>query len=123
MDRLNYQIKLEETAQIEHLGFAVKEIDIPVDAWSGMQQYLTTTFTKVKVKKILQKYPVSDSEPLEKTIKNTFQNLMLPHTMYVFTIVGKKEKERQLYEVSFDAEGHFTDIKNMLPANHDHVLY
>jgi hypothetical protein len=122
-DRLTYHIAMDDHARIATLGFAVQEVDIPEETFTTITAYLTTDFEKVKVKRILQRYPVSPSEPLEKTIKNTFQNLMLPNTLYVFTFAGKKDNTRRLYEVTFDAEGNFRSLKHVLPANHDHVLY
>ncbi|MEA1787186.1 hypothetical protein U1E44_13880 [Arenibacter sp. GZD96] len=123
-DRLHYHFDLTEQGIPEITGFQVKEVDIPNETYAKIDAYLKKTFGKVAVRRILQQYPVENSENIEKTVKETFQNLMLPHTTYEFMVTGKMpDQERSTYEIVFDAEGELQQFRMALPTNYDHVLY
>ncbi len=122
-DRLYYRMDFNEKGDLKYSGFIVKEIDIPEDSYSNIQLYLTHHIEKSKIKKIQQLYTINDNENPRKTLKNTFQNLLLPSILYKLTVVGKNGKKRQEYEITFDAEGAFKQMSMSLPSNYDHVLY
>lgn len=123
-DRLQYHFDLTEQGIPEITGFHVKEVDIPKDTYAKIDNYLKKSFGKVAVRRILQQYPVQNPEEVDKTIKDTFQNLLVPYTTYEFMVTGKMQgQERRTYELVFDAEGELNSLKMALPANYDHVLY
>ncbi len=123
-DRLRYHFDLTEQGIPETTGFQIKEVDLPNETYTKIDTYLKKTFGKVAVRRILQQYPVQNPEEMEKTLKDTFQNLMLPHTTYEFMVTGKiQDQERSTYEIVFDTEGELQSFRMALPANYDHVLY
>lgn len=122
-DRLWYNIEFSENGELEDIEIVIKPIDIPEDVFLNITMYLKKSFTKYRIRKIQQQYSVNDIEDAETTVKNAFQNLMLPSINYVLVIAAKKDKINEQFEILFDAEGTFKSLQKLLPANYDHVLY
>lgn len=122
-DQLWYSIEFDKQGALEDIEILIKSIDIPNDTFESIQNYLTTHFKKHRIRKIQQQYPFSEKEPVEKTVKSAFQNLILPSINYELIVAGKKEKNFEKFEVLFDAGGNFKSIRKSLPPNYDHVLY
>lgn len=122
-DRLWYSIEFSENGELEDIQIVIKPIDIPEDVFLNITTYLKTNFTKYRIRKIQQQYSVNDLEDTETTIKNAFQNLMLPSINYELVIAVKKEKTYDQFDILFDAEGAFKNLQKLLPPNYDHVLY
>ncbi|TMM59597.1 hypothetical protein FEE95_07990 [Maribacter algarum] len=122
-DRLWYSIEFDKEGMLEDIEILINPPDIPNDSFNKIQEYLSGNFKKYRIKKIQQQYAFSESESPETTIKNAFQNLMLPSINYELIVSGKKEKTTEQFEVLFDAEGKFKSIRQSLPPNYDHVLY
>lgn len=122
-DRLKYSVEFDENGDLEDVEIKIKKIDIPEDSWNAMNTYFTQKFKKFRIRKIQQQYPVSTEENTQTTLKNAFQNLIIPSINYEYIVAGKEKKKYQLYEVLFNSEGAFISIRKSLPANYDHVLY
>ncbi|WP_072989592.1 hypothetical protein [Pseudozobellia thermophila] len=121
-DRLRYGITFNSDSEVEVIEFEIKPVDIPNDSYTQTIAYLEGNFEKYRVQKIQQQYLTEDRD-LDQSLKNAFQNLMLPSITYKFTVKGKKGKATEKYETIFDAEGKLKLIKKALPPNYDHVLY
>ncbi|MFK7812679.1 MAG: hypothetical protein AB8B59_09305, partial [Maribacter sp.] len=80
-------------------------------------------YEKSKIRKMVQIYKVPTNGNIEKTIKNAFQNLMIPDVTYELFIKGKKDGTRADFEITFDSEGNFVHNREALPPNYDRVLY
>ncbi len=121
-DRLRYSVQFNEQGELEDVALLIKPVDIPEDTYNAINQYLGAEFNKYRIRRMQQRYPVVTANA-EKTIKNAFQNLLLPSIKYKLTVAGRKDKKRQQYNVLFDAEGNFENLRRSLPPNYDHVLY
>ncbi len=121
-NRLKYSVEFNEDGTLEDIEILIKPIDIPNDAYKAANKYLQNEFIKYRIQKIHQQYPIGDNS-VETTVKNAFQNLILPSLKYKLIVSGKKNKGYEQFEVLFDAEGNFEKIRKSLPANYDHVLY
>lgn len=122
-DRLWYSVEFDEDGTLEDVEILIKEVDIPSDPFGKILKYLDNSFTKYRIKRIQQQYPISKEEPTVKTIRNAFQNLILPGINYEFIVAGKKDKEYFDYELLFGSDGSFKKMRKSLPPNYDHVLY
>lgn len=122
-DRLWYSVEFNEEGVLEDVEILIKKVDIPSETWENIKRYLGSSFTKHRIKRIQQQYPTYKNESLEKTIKNAFQNLLLPTINYEFIVAGKKDKGYYDYEILFDANGKMKKTRKSLPPNYDHVLY
>lgn len=122
-DKLWYSIEFDKKGVLEDIEILIKEIDIPSDAFKEISNYLKANFPKYRIKKIQQQYPHIIGEPIESTLKNAFQNLLLPTINYELIVAGKKDKSYSDYEILFNAYGKFKSIRKSLPPNYDHVLY
>lgn len=122
-DRLWYSVEFDKGGSLEDIEILIKPIDIPDDSFAAIEKYLKNYFSKYRIRRLQQQYPISESEPTEETIKNAFQNLMLPSINYELIVSGKKEKTFEQFEILFDANGTFKSIRKSLPPNYDHVLY
>lgn len=120
--RLSYVMDFTQNGEFRSIGFNVKQIDIPAESFQHMTDYLSENFERYKIRKMMQLYASKESNTMEKTLKNAFQNLMVPDMLYELLVRGKNRK-RADYFVIFDAKGNFKQIKKSLPANYDRVLY
>ena len=122
-DKLYYSIEFDESGKLEAIEISIKEVDVPEDSWSKITKFLNEQFTKYKIRKIQQQYPITSDESAETTLNNAFQNLLIPSLNYDLLVRGKIHEDRADYEILFGAEGDFIKMRESLPANYDHVLY
>ena len=121
--RLFYEMDFNEKGEFTGMGFAIKPVDIPEESFKRMTECLSEKFEKSKVRKMFQVYELPQNEDMETTMKNAFQNLMIPNMTYELFVKGKKDGVRADFEITFDSKGNFVHIKNALPPNYDRVLY
>ena len=121
-DRLKYSIEFDEEGALEDVEIIIKPVDIPNDVFKKINTYLQKEFIKFRIQKIQQQYPIGDNDP-ETTVKNAFQNLMLPSIKYELIVSGKKDKGYEQHEILFGSAGNFEKTRKSLPPNYDHVLY
>ncbi|MBU2974517.1 hypothetical protein [Zobellia sp. B3R18] len=121
-DRLKYSIEFDAQGKLEDIEITITSVDIPNEAYAKITSYLENNFKKYRIQKIQQQY-IADENDIDQTLKNAFQNLMLPSIKYELIIDGKREKSFEEFEILFNAEGKFELIKKALPPNYDHVLY
>lgn len=122
-ERLWYRAKFNKEGVLEDVAISVQPIDIPENSFSKIKTYLRNTFSKHRIRGIKQQYQITGDEPAETTIKNAFQNLMLPSINYELIVSAKNEKRYEQFEILFDSKGDFKFIQKSLPPNYDHVLY
>ena len=123
MDRLFYSAEFDSQGNLEDIEVLIKEIDIPNASFEAISSYLKSTFVKHRIVKIQQQYAVSEFDSIEETVKNAFQNLLLPSIKYEIVVAAKRDKGFEDFEILFDAEGSFISMRKSLPANYDHILY
>lgn len=121
-DKLWYSIEFDKDGFLEDIEILIKTADIPNDTYANIKTYLNNNFSKYRVKRLQQQYP-SNSDTLKETFKNAFQNLILSSNNYEIVVVGRKDQGYLDYEILFDADGNFKQIRTSLPPNYDHVLY
>ncbi|MEJ1221181.1 hypothetical protein [Sediminicola sp. 1XM1-17] len=122
-DRLHYGIQFSEDGKFQHVAITVKAIDIPKDSWDNIMQFMNGYFSKHKIKKVYQQYKATKEQSEKVTLKNAFQNLILPDLTYRVLAKGSIEGKCQAYEILVDAEGNLISLKKSLPPNYDHILY
>lgn len=121
-DRLHYSVEFDEDGVLEDVEILIKSIDIPDDSYSLMTKYLEKKFNRYRIRRMQQQYPVG-ANPIETTLRNAFQNLMLPTIKYELIVSGKGDSGYEQFEILFNANGDFEKIRKSLPPNYDHVLY
>ncbi len=121
-DRLHYSATFDTEGALENIRMNIKKVDLPEDAFAGISAYLEQYFSKHRIRKMQQEYVAGDNN-VETTLKNAFQNLILPSIKYKFLVSGKKNGAKAKYELSFNADGKFESIRKSPPPNYDHVLY
>ncbi|MDB2607048.1 hypothetical protein N9Y48_04660 [Zobellia sp.] len=121
-DRLKYSIEFNIDGILEDIEVEIKPLDIPNDSYRKITKYLENNFKKYRIKKIQQQYR-SNGDDVDETLRNAFQNLIVPTIKYELIIHGKNDKGYEQFEVLFNADGKFEIIKKALPPNYDHVLY
>ena len=121
-DKLWYNLDFDKEGVLKKIEILINTTDIPNDTYSNIEKYLNNNFYKYRINKLQQQYYLN-SDTLEETFKNAFQNLILSSNMYEIVIAGKKEKGYLDYEIQFDADGNFKKKRKVLPSNYDHILY
>ena len=122
-DRLRYSMGFDSDGILEDVEILIKEIDVPNDTFTAVVSYLNQSYTNYQIRKILQQYPVKETEEIKKTLKEAFQNLLLPSVNYKFIVMRKTEDGNVDFEFLFDSEGNLKNKRALLPPNYDHVLY
>ena len=123
VDRLHYSVEFDQEGNLEDVEILIKEVDIPNESFTNMTAFLEENFNKYRIRRIQQQYPVSAFESVEETIKNAFQNLLLPSIKYELVVAGRKNNGFEDFEILFDADGKFLSMRKSLPVNYDHILY
>lgn len=121
--RLHYSVEFNEEGMLEDIEILIREVDIPAETLEKIHSELAGEFRKYRIRRMQQQYPVRDGEPVSRTIRNAFQNLLLPHIRYEITVAGKNKETFGQYEALFDASGKLIEMRTSLPANYDHILY
>ena len=123
LDRLHYSVEFSQSGDLEDVEILIKEADIPNESFSSIEQILDSTLGKYRIRRIQQQYPVEEGVPVEQTLREAFQNLLLPSIRYEMMVSGRKEDGFEDFEILFDADGRFIEMRKSLPANYDHILY
>lgn len=121
-DRLRYSIEFDQEGYLEDVEFLIKEVDIPEESWTQIENYLKNNFQKFRIKKIQQQYPVGKNTP-ETTLKQAFQNLILEYINYELIFTSKGKKGYRTYEALFSSAGKLLKLRESLPVSYDHILY
>lgn len=122
-DRLFYSVEFDASGELEDVEVLIKEEDIPNSSFEAIEAYLKGYFTKYRIRKIQQQYTLAAFGSISNTLKNAFQNMIDPKINYELIVGGSIDGGYQDYEILFDAEGKFINMRKSLPANYDHVLY
>lgn len=122
-DRLSYHIDFDKNNNLQRIGFRITEVDVPSDTFSQIKSLLAKTYDKFKIRRIFQQYHKSGNSNANQLLKDAFQNMMLPSTIYKVLIVGKENGRRQEKVAVFDSEGNLKKMSDVLPANFNRVLY
>ena len=120
-DRLFYSVEFNADGLLEDVEFIISEDDIPEASFDRIEEYIEVNFDRNRIKKIQQQYPKQETEAL--TLREAFQNLLLPYLNYEIIISTKAENGFEEYELLFDANGKFLNSRKSIPQKYDHVLY
>lgn len=120
--KLKYSIEFDEKGALEDIEFTISKDDIPEESWERINDYLKHNFSKYRIKKIQQQYPLKEGQPNE-TIHEAFQNLILPYINYEFVFMAKNGNTFQMFEALFNAEGQLISLRKSFSSSYDHVLY
>lgn len=105
--KLRYSVEFDPQGLLEDVEIEIKEVDIPSASLEALKQDLNTRFTRIKFSKIQQQYPHTPDKEVSVTLRNAFQNLLLPEIRYELIVKGKEGKKYQSYEILYDAQGTF----------------
>ena len=121
--RLHYSVGFTQEGELEDVEFHITPVDIPEESWGSIQAELTDRFGRHKVREIRQQYPRAAFVSVEQTLRNAFQNLLLPERNYRLVLRVRNDRGSMPYEALFDADGKLLKLRKALPANYDHILY
>ncbi|UJH66160.1 hypothetical protein [Allomuricauda sp. SCSIO 65647] len=121
-DRLFFSVEFDSIGVLEDVEFLIKKVDIPEDSWKKIETYLEQKFDRPRIKKIQQQYTRQNGDDGQ-TLKEAFQNLLVPYMNYELIISSKNGKGFQEYELLFDSNGTFVKLRKSSPQKYDHVLY
>ena len=97
---LYYDIEFDPKGEIRHIAFRVRQVDLPGESWDAITAFLSESFTKYRIRTIQQQYTVSREGTPEVTLRQALQNLILPTVDYEITLIGKKGKHREGYDLA-----------------------
>ncbi|MBC2837933.1 hypothetical protein [Robiginitalea sp. SC105] len=123
LQRLWYSVEFTPEGVLEDVEVRIKPVDIPDETWARMQSHMTEAFGKHRVRKIQQQYPREAFDSVEVTMKNAFQNLLLPQLRYELVIQTRTQEGLTQYEALYDSEGALLLLREALPPNYNHILY
>lgn len=120
--KLHYSVEFDEKGTLEDIEFTIAKNDLPEESWERINDYLKHNFSKYRIKKIQQQYPLQDGQS-NQTIREAFQNLILPYINYELVFMAKNGKNFQMFEALFNAEGQLISLRKSFSSSYDHVLY
>lgn len=121
--KLHYHMQYSNNGDLQNIGFRIKQVDFPFEAFTAINNQLVYSYDKFKIIRMYQQYPVESREDEASVLKSAFMNLMEPNMQYRLIVKGRKDGKKVLKEFWFTASGSFVKERNMLPANFDRVLY
>lgn len=121
--RLHYSVEFSSEGALEDVEVRIKPVDVPTDSWKNITEDLQGRFSKYRVRKIQQQYPRDAFPSTESTLQKAFQNLILPEIRYELVVQARTDGGFLNYEILYNAEGRFLNLRKSLPPNYDHVLY
>jgi hypothetical protein len=122
-DNLFYSIEFDKEGLLEDVEIVITEVDIPNETFANITAFLDRKYPLYKIKKMQQQYPFTETTDIKSTLKNAFQNLILPSVNYELIVSAKTEEGRDDFEILFNKEGNFVSLRKLLPPNYDHILY
>ncbi|UOY04758.1 hypothetical protein L0P88_12400 [Muricauda sp. SCSIO 64092] len=120
-DKLHYSIEFDEKGALEDVELLIKQTDIPNAAFDNMTTYLQSNHKKYRIKKIQRQY-VNTGDAAQ-TLKEAFQNRILPKLKYELIIATKDENGYGEFELTFDANGEHLLTRKAVKTKYDHVLF
>lgn len=121
-DKLFYSVEFDENGILEDVEFIIKENDIPQETLNAIEDHLSVTYGKFRIKKIQQQYLNGDKDA-KTVLKKAFQNLLLPEINYEIVIAVKDNQGFGEYEVTFDSNGKHLLTRKSIALKYDHVLF
>ena len=120
-DKLHYSIEFDEKGVLEDVELLIKQTDIPNEPFDNMTTYLQSNHKKYRIKKIQRQY-VNTGDAAQ-TLKEAFQNRILPKLKYELIIATKDENGYGEFELTFDANGEHLLTRKAVNTKYDHVLF
>lgn len=121
--RLHYSVEFTPEGELEDAEVLIKPVDIPNVSLDAIRTHLKETYGRYRIRKIQQQYPRASFNSDTQTLKNAFQNLLLPEIRYELVIQTRQESGLAHFEILYDSEGRLLRIRESLPPNYNHVLY
>ncbi len=121
--RLHYSVEFTPEGELEDAEVLIKPVDIPNESLDAIRTHLKETYGRYRIRKIQQQYPRASFASDTQTLKNAFQNLLLPEIRYELVIQTRQESGLAHFEILYDSEGRLLRIRESLPPNYNHVLY
>lgn len=121
--RLKYSIEFDPEGTLEDVEIGIKEIDIPSASFEAIEKDLADRFNRYKIRKIQQQYAHTNQKKVAQTLRQAFQNLLLPDIRYEIIVGGKERKEYQNFEILYDANGSFLVQRIVRSSDKRYVLY
>lgn len=116
-----HSIEFDTGGQLQDVEILVDFKELPENLQETIQKQLSAEFDNFKVKKTQQQYSGERSVLLEliKTGKTTF-----PYTTrYELVVKGKKDHQKNLYEITFNQQGNLLEKEEILFRNTDNLEY
>ena len=121
--KLRYSIEFDPKGKLEDVEIRIKEVDIPSASLAAIEKDLKHRLDRYKIRKIQQQYVHSESREVSQTLREAFQNLLLPDIRYELIVGGKQSKEYQTFEILYDANGSFITQRIVKSSDKRYVLY
>ena len=103
--RLRYRVSFYPNGELEGVEYPIKPVDIPNDSYRAIVDYLNGEYSRYKIRRMYQQYPMEPNKKQEVVLREAFQNLLLPSVRYKLLVRGTKNGHRDKYENLFDAAG------------------
>ena len=121
--KLRYSIEFNPQAQLEDVEIGIKEIDIPSASLAAIKNDLNKRLPKNRIRKIQQQYRHTPKQAISQTLREAFQNLLLPDIRYELIVGGRENGVYHSYEMLYDAQGTFLNKRIVRSSDKRYVLY
>lgn len=114
-----FSVEFSQVGELEDIEIELKPEEIQPSKKAQIIEHLESEFKKFKVQKVQVQYKQT---PLQTLLNGSIPNFDLPHAFEI-VVKGKKSKTTELWEFTFDAEGKFISVSQIITRNSTHLEY
>ena len=114
-----YSVEFDSIGNVEDVEIEIKETEISVEVWKGIQSYLESIFDQVKVEKIQRQLTASKSD-----LEDFFDGGENEGIVIRYEIVSQGKKDHwELWEALFDDSGKFLSKLRVQIRPNDNLIF
>ena len=114
-----FSVEFSQAGELEDIEIELKLQEIRKDQKERILKYFESEFEKFKVQKVQIQYV---EPPLQLLLDEQIPKFDSPHAFEV-VVKGRKSKVTELWEFTFDAEGQFISVNQIITRNSTHLEY
>lgn len=114
-----HSVEFDSLGNVEDVEIEIKESEVSIGVWTGIQSYLELKFDQVKVEKIQRQVTASKSDMKDFFDEGKKEGIVI---RYEIVFQGKKE-HWELWEALFDDSGKFLSILKVQIRPNDNLIF
>jgi len=119
-DGRRYSIEFDTLGNFQDIEIKIKPRDIQRSVHSELRKNIAQIFDSHKIRKIQIQY--FEEDIIQEVVAKSTLQFQYPHR-YEIVLIGRKAKERKLYELTLNNAGEIIKSEEIIPQNSDLLEY